>query len=64
MGSVSVNYIVDNVAAAIAFYCQHLDFHEEMHPAPTFAMLSRKDLAAAAAAAALVRTSRPVHDEN
>lgn len=44
MASVSVRYIVDDVDAAIAFYCQHLGFHEDMHPAPTFAMLSRSDL--------------------
>ncbi|MDN5805448.1 MAG: VOC family protein [Microlunatus sp.] len=29
---------------AIAFYCQHLGFREDMHPAPTFAMLSRGGL--------------------
>ena len=40
----SVRYIVHDVDAAIAFYCQRLDFHQEMHPAPTFAMLSRGDL--------------------
>ncbi len=44
MPTVSVRYIVDDVDAAIAFYCQHLDFHEDMHPAPAFAMLSRGDL--------------------
>jgi catechol 2,3-dioxygenase-like lactoylglutathione lyase family enzyme len=44
MATVSVRYIVNDVDAAIAFYCQHLGFHEEMHPAPTFAMLSRGDL--------------------
>jgi catechol 2,3-dioxygenase-like lactoylglutathione lyase family enzyme len=44
MTSVSVRYIVHDVDAAIAFYCQRLDFHEEMHPAPTFAMLSRGPL--------------------
>jgi catechol 2,3-dioxygenase-like lactoylglutathione lyase family enzyme len=44
MATVSVRYIVDDVDAAIAFYCQHLGFSEEMHPAPTFAMLSRGDL--------------------
>jgi catechol 2,3-dioxygenase-like lactoylglutathione lyase family enzyme len=44
MATVSVRYIVDDVDAAIAFYTQHLGFHEVMHPAPTFAMLSRKDL--------------------
>jgi catechol 2,3-dioxygenase-like lactoylglutathione lyase family enzyme len=41
---VSVRYIVDDVDAAIAFYTAHLGFQEVMHPAPTFAMLSRGDL--------------------
>ena len=44
MASVSVRYIVDDVDEAIAFYCGHLGFTEVMHPAPTFAMLSRGDL--------------------
>jgi catechol 2,3-dioxygenase-like lactoylglutathione lyase family enzyme len=44
MATVSVRYIVDDVDAAIDFYCQQLGFHEDMHPAPTFAMLSRGDL--------------------
>jgi catechol 2,3-dioxygenase-like lactoylglutathione lyase family enzyme len=44
VATVSVRYIVHDVDAAIAFYCQHLGFQEEMHPAPTFAMLSRGDL--------------------
>jgi catechol 2,3-dioxygenase-like lactoylglutathione lyase family enzyme len=44
MATVSVRYIVNDVDEAIAFYCQQLDFKEEMHPAPTFAMLSRGDL--------------------
>jgi len=44
MATVSVRYIVNDVDAAIDFYCQHLGFREEMHPAPTFAMLSRGDL--------------------
>jgi catechol 2,3-dioxygenase-like lactoylglutathione lyase family enzyme len=44
MATVSVRYIVNDVDAAITFYCQHLGFHEDMHPAPTFAMLSRGDL--------------------
>jgi catechol 2,3-dioxygenase-like lactoylglutathione lyase family enzyme len=39
-----VRYIVDDVDAAIAFYCQRLGFAEVMHPAPAFAMLSRGDL--------------------
>jgi catechol 2,3-dioxygenase-like lactoylglutathione lyase family enzyme len=44
MATVSVRYIVDDVDAALAFYCRHLGFREEMHPAPTFAMLVRGDL--------------------
>jgi catechol 2,3-dioxygenase-like lactoylglutathione lyase family enzyme len=44
MSKVSVRYIVDDVDRAIDFYCQQLGFDEEMHPAPTFAMLSRGDL--------------------
>ena len=44
MAKVSVRYIVDDVDAAIEFYCRQLDFQEEMHPAPTFAMLSHGDL--------------------
>jgi catechol 2,3-dioxygenase-like lactoylglutathione lyase family enzyme len=44
MATVSVRYIVDDVDAAIAFYCGNLGFSEVMHPAPAFAMLSRGDL--------------------
>jgi catechol 2,3-dioxygenase-like lactoylglutathione lyase family enzyme len=44
MPTVSVRYIVDDVDAAIEFYCGRLGFHEDMHPAPSFAMLSRGDL--------------------
>lgn len=44
MPSVQVRYIVHDVDAAIAFYCGHLGFHEDMHPAPAFAMLSRGEL--------------------
>jgi catechol 2,3-dioxygenase-like lactoylglutathione lyase family enzyme len=44
MATVQVRYIVDDVDAAIVFYCQQLGFKEEMHPAPSFAMLSRGDL--------------------
>ena len=44
MATVSVRYIVDDVDAAISFYCSHLGFTEVMHPAPAFAMLSRGDL--------------------
>jgi catechol 2,3-dioxygenase-like lactoylglutathione lyase family enzyme len=42
--TVSVRYIVDDVDAAIAFYREHLGFDEQMHPAPTFATLTRGDL--------------------
>ncbi len=44
MAKVSVRYIVLDVDAAIDFYSRHLGFEEVMHPAPTFAMLSRGDL--------------------
>ncbi len=44
MATVSVRYIVHDVEAAIAFYTQHLGFGVVMHPAPTFAILSRGDL--------------------
>jgi catechol 2,3-dioxygenase-like lactoylglutathione lyase family enzyme len=44
MTTVSVRYIVSDVDAAIAFYCGQLGFSEQMHPAPTFAMLTRGDL--------------------
>ena len=44
MATVSVRYIVHDVDAAIAFYCERLGFSEVMHPAPTFAMLVRGDL--------------------
>jgi catechol 2,3-dioxygenase-like lactoylglutathione lyase family enzyme len=44
MAKVSVRYIVDDVDGAIDFYCRQLGFQEDMHPAPTFAMLSRGDL--------------------
>jgi catechol 2,3-dioxygenase-like lactoylglutathione lyase family enzyme len=44
MATVSVRYIVDDVDAAIRFYSEELGFHEGMHPAPSFAMLSKGDL--------------------
>jgi catechol 2,3-dioxygenase-like lactoylglutathione lyase family enzyme len=44
MSTVSVRYIVNDVDAAIDFYCTHLGFGEEMHPDPAFAMLTRGDL--------------------
>lgn len=44
MVTVSVRYIVTDVDDAIAFYCRHLGFTEDMHPAPTFAAVRRGDL--------------------
>jgi catechol 2,3-dioxygenase-like lactoylglutathione lyase family enzyme len=44
MATVSVRYIVDDVDAALDFYSRQLGFHEDMRPAPSFAMLSRGDL--------------------
>jgi catechol 2,3-dioxygenase-like lactoylglutathione lyase family enzyme len=41
---VQVRYIVNDVDAAIAFYCGLLGFEEVMHPAPAFAMLKRGEL--------------------
>ena len=44
MAQVSVRYIVDDVDAAITFYTRHLGFTLELHPAASFAILSRGDL--------------------
>ena len=44
MASVGVRYIVDDVDAAIEFYCGVLGFEEVMRPAPPFAMLAHGDL--------------------
>lgn len=44
MAAVQVRYIVNDVDAAIRFYCGDLGFEEIMHPAPAFAMLSRGNL--------------------
>jgi catechol 2,3-dioxygenase-like lactoylglutathione lyase family enzyme len=41
MDTANVRYIVEDVDAAIAFYTGHLGFAVVMHPAPTFAILSR-----------------------
>jgi catechol 2,3-dioxygenase-like lactoylglutathione lyase family enzyme len=40
----TVRYIVNDVDAALAFYCGQLGFQEVMHPAPGFAMVLRDDL--------------------
>ena len=44
MASVSVRYIVYDIDAAIDFYTRHLGFTLEMHPAASFAILSRGEL--------------------
>jgi catechol 2,3-dioxygenase-like lactoylglutathione lyase family enzyme len=44
MASVGVRYIVDDVDAAVEFYCGILGFREVMRPAPPFAMLAHGDL--------------------
>ena|SRR5438094_709272 len=44
MAKSSVRYIVNDVDPAISFYTTHLAFHLDMHPDPTFAILSRGDL--------------------
>ena len=40
----SVRYIVNDVAAAMAFYCDNLGFKTVYHPADTFAEVVRDDL--------------------
>jgi catechol 2,3-dioxygenase-like lactoylglutathione lyase family enzyme len=44
MAAVQVRYIVNDVDAAMRFYCDLLGFAEVMHPSPSFAMLTRGDL--------------------
>ena len=44
MAMVSVRYIVHDVDRAIDFYRDDLGFAVQMHPAPTFAILTRGDL--------------------
>jgi catechol 2,3-dioxygenase-like lactoylglutathione lyase family enzyme len=44
MTTVSVRYIVRDVAAAIGFYTGHLGFSVQIHPNDMFAMLTRGDL--------------------
>src|SRR5690349_15951790 len=44
MATVQIRYIVSDIDAAIIFYIELLGFKLEMHPAPSFAMLSRNDL--------------------
>jgi catechol 2,3-dioxygenase-like lactoylglutathione lyase family enzyme len=44
MSSVSVRYIVTDIAAAVDFYVGRLGFEVQMHPNDLFAMLTRGDL--------------------
>jgi catechol 2,3-dioxygenase-like lactoylglutathione lyase family enzyme len=43
-GTATVRYFVDDLDRAVDFYCQRLDFEEELRPSPLFAMLYRGDL--------------------
>ena len=61
MASVQVRYIVNDVDGAIKFYCEQLGFHEDMHPSPAFAMLSRGDLRLVLSAPSV---SNPDHQES
>ena len=44
MAKVQVRYIINDVDAAIKFYTELLGFKLIMHPAPTFAMLTKDNL--------------------
>jgi catechol 2,3-dioxygenase-like lactoylglutathione lyase family enzyme len=44
MSTTSVRYIVNDVNAAIEFYCGQLGFELQMYPDPAFAMLTLGDL--------------------
>ncbi len=44
MSPVTIRYIVEDVDAAVHFYCDTLDFQVDMHPGPGFAMLSKDAL--------------------
>ena len=44
MTTVSVRYIVHDVAEAITFYTEHLGFQIQFHPGPGFVQLGRGDL--------------------
>ena len=61
MATVSVRYVVNDVNEAITFYCEQLGFREEMHPAPTFAMLSKGDLRLALSAQGRTGRRQPGH---
>lgn len=40
----TIRYFVNDIDAAVDFYCQHLGFEAELRPSPVFAMLYRGDL--------------------
>jgi catechol 2,3-dioxygenase-like lactoylglutathione lyase family enzyme len=40
----TIRYFVNNMDAAVEFYCRHLGFVRELRPTPVFAMLYRGDL--------------------
>ncbi len=40
----TVRYFVEDLDAAVSFYCEALDFETELRPSPAFAMLYRNDL--------------------
>jgi len=40
----TIRHFVDDLDISVAFYCQLLDFEQELRPSPTFAMLYRGDL--------------------
>ncbi len=40
----TVRYFVEDLDAAVGFYCEALDFEAELRPSPVFAMLYRRDL--------------------
>lgn len=44
MASVSVRYLVDDVAASVTFYRDHFGFRVQLHPGPGFAALIRDEL--------------------
>lgn len=50
MRQVNIRYIVNDVDAALKFYCGTLGFEELMHPAPQFAMIAKGELCLALSA--------------
>jgi len=44
MSAATVRYFVEDLDAAVDFYCEALDFEAELRPSPAFAMLYRNDL--------------------